>query len=34
VENYQRKDGSVRIPAVLLDYMGGMEVLMKNDLFI
>jgi seryl-tRNA synthetase len=27
LENYQQEDGSVRIPAVLLPYMGGIEVL-------
>lgn len=27
LENYQRADGSVVVPAVLRDYMGGMEVL-------
>ena len=27
MENYQQADGSVRVPAVLLPYMGGIEVL-------
>ena len=27
LENYQQQDGSVRIPEVLVPYMGGREVL-------
>ena len=27
VENYQQADGTVRVPAVLQPYMGGLEVL-------
>jgi seryl-tRNA synthetase len=27
MENYQQSDGSVKIPEVLLSYMGGIEVL-------
>ncbi|MDH5471763.1 MAG: serine--tRNA ligase [Gammaproteobacteria bacterium] len=27
LENYQRQDGSIRIPEVLLKYMGGLEIL-------
>ena len=27
IENYQRADGSVAVPAVLQRYMGGLEVL-------
>jgi seryl-tRNA synthetase len=27
MENYQQSDGSIRIPEVLLSYMGGIEVL-------
>jgi seryl-tRNA synthetase len=27
LENYQRADGSVEVPAVLQPYMGGMTVL-------
>ncbi len=27
VENYQQKDGSIRVPEVLVPYMGGMEVI-------
>ena len=27
VENFQRKDGSVKIPKVLAPYMGGIEAL-------
>jgi seryl-tRNA synthetase len=27
LENYQQKDGSVRVPDVLRPYMGGMEVI-------
>ncbi len=30
LENYQRKDGAVRIPDVLRPYMGGREVIVKN----
>ena len=34
MENYQQKDGSVKIPDVLVPYMGGMEVIEKSELFI
>ena len=27
LENYQQQDGSIRIPEVLQQYMGGLEVL-------
>jgi seryl-tRNA synthetase len=27
LENYQQKDGSVRVPEVLRPYMGGLEVI-------
>jgi seryl-tRNA synthetase len=27
MENYQQQDGSIRIPAVLRPYMGGMEAI-------
>jgi seryl-tRNA synthetase len=30
LENYQQKDGSVLIPAVLKPYMGGLEVIKAN----
>ena len=29
LENYQQADGSVRIPDVLVPYMGGIEVIRK-----
>jgi seryl-tRNA synthetase len=31
IENYQQKDGSVIIPEALRPYMGGMEVIRKED---
>lgn len=31
LENYQNEDGSVTIPEVLRPYMGGLEVLKRND---
>lgn len=34
MENYQQKDGSVKVPEVLIPYMGGMEVIEKSELFI
>jgi seryl-tRNA synthetase len=34
VENYQRKDGSVAVPEILLPYMGGLEIIDKSNLFI
>ena len=34
MENYQQKDGSVKVPDVLVPYMGGMEVIEKSELFI
>jgi seryl-tRNA synthetase len=30
LENYQQKDGSVVIPAVLKPYMGGLEAIKAN----
>ena len=27
IENYQQEDGSIRVPAALKGYMGGMDVL-------
>ena len=27
LENYQQADGSVKVPEVLVPYMGGMEVI-------
>ncbi|WP_227816964.1 serine--tRNA ligase [Nitrogeniibacter aestuarii] len=30
LENYQQADGSVRVPAALVPYMGGLEVLVPN----
>ncbi|MBR2141066.1 MAG: serine--tRNA ligase [Rickettsiales bacterium] len=34
MENYQRKDGSIKVPDVLVPYMNGVEVIEKNKLFI
>lgn len=34
MENYQQKDGSIKIPKVLIHYTNGLEVLKKSDLFI
>lgn len=34
MENYQRKDGSIKVPDVLVPYMNGVEVIEKSDLFI
>ena len=34
MENYQQRDGSVKVPDVLVPYMGGMEVIEKSELFI
>ena len=31
LENYQQEDGSVRIPKVLVPYMGGVEVIKKPE---
>jgi seryl-tRNA synthetase len=31
IENFQQKDGSIRIPDVLVDYMGGKRFLTKPD---
>ncbi len=31
LENYQQPDGSVKVPAVLVPYLGGTEVIRKND---
>jgi seryl-tRNA synthetase len=30
LENYQRADGSVEVPAVLRSYMGGLEVIERD----
>ena len=30
LENYQRADGSVEVPAVLRPYMGGLEVIERD----
>ena len=27
IENYQQQDGSIRVPEVLIPYMGGMDVI-------
>ena len=29
IENYQRADGSIKVPDVLVPYMGGVEVIEK-----
>lgn len=34
MENYQRKDGSIKVPDVLVPYMNGLEVIEKQNLFI
>lgn len=34
MENYQQKDGSIKIPEVLVPYMNGLKILKKIDLFI
>ena len=34
MENYQQKDGSIKIPEVLVPYMNGLKVLEKSNLFI
>lgn len=34
MENYQQKDGSIKIPEVLVPYMNGLKILKKSDLFI
>jgi seryl-tRNA synthetase len=31
IENYQQKDGSVKIPEVLQNYMGGMKIIKKIE---
>ena len=31
MENNQQKDGSIKIPKVLWNYMGGKKILRKND---
>ena len=31
LENYQQADGSVKVPEVLVPYMGGLEVITKED---
>jgi seryl-tRNA synthetase len=30
LENYQQKDGSIKIPEVLIPYMGGVDVILKK----
>ena len=32
LENYQNEDGSIRIPKALIPYMGGVEVIKKEEL--
>ena len=32
LENYQQKDGSVRVPEALRPYMGGLEVIEPRQL--
>lgn len=34
MENYQQRDGSIKVPDVLIPYMGGMEIIEKSELFI
>lgn len=34
MENYQRKDGSIKVPDVLVPYMGGLEIIEKSEEFI
>jgi seryl-tRNA synthetase len=34
VENYQRKDGSIEVPKVLVPYLDGLEIIDRSDLFI
>ena len=34
MENYQQKDGSIKIPEVLVPYMNGLKVLEESNLFI
>lgn len=34
MENYQRIDGSIKIPDILVPYMGGIEIINKNELFL
>lgn len=34
MENYQRNDGSIKIPDILVPYMNGLEVIEKSNLFI
>ena len=34
MENYQQKDGSIKVPDVLISYMNGQEIINKNNLFI
>lgn len=31
MENYQKEDGSIRVPEVLQNYMGGIELITKNQ---
>jgi seryl-tRNA synthetase len=31
MENYQQKEGSIRIPKILQAYMGGIEVIYKRN---
>jgi len=30
LENYQQEDGGIRVPEVLVPYMGGMEVISRG----
>jgi seryl-tRNA synthetase len=30
LENYQQKDGSIKVPEVLIPYMGGVDVIRKK----
>ena len=34
MENYQLKDGSIKVPEVLVPYMNGVEILSKSEMFI
>lgn len=34
MENYQQKDGSIKVPEVLIPYMNGLEIIEKSNLFI
>jgi seryl-tRNA synthetase len=30
LENYQQEDGSIKVPEVLIPYMGGVDVIRKK----